>query len=398
MQEGEGGVSVCRVRRLVQPRLLIRPIAVGKLDVLACGSLAVLSVLLLGGSRHPLPAVVVGVAGSSAVVFRHRRPVTGVVVAVGASAVVSITDSGGQQVAQAITVVLCVFSLGSRPAASRLSDGVLLGAFAAILLAVGRSAVNVCVSGLLVVCFPYLAGRVVSMRRQQTSDLESDVQDARRQQEMRTRVAAAEERTRIAREVHDVLAHSLSVMVIQTMAAREVAAGDRAGAATALRAVQTSGRDALQELRGMVGVLRRGDVDLVAPWAPRLDQLGRLAERAQASGLPVELEIAGEQRRLPPTIELLAFRVVQEALTNAIKHAGSARTTVTVTFSPDALELEVRDNGPDGPTGHALTGAGHGLVGMRERVELIDGVLSAGPRPHGGFRVYARLPLAGVPA
>jgi signal transduction histidine kinase len=369
-----------------------------KLDVLACGSLAVLSVLLLGGSRHPFPAVVVAVASSSAVAFRRREPVTGVVVAVGASAVVSITDSGAQQVAQAITVVLCVFSLGSRPAASRLSDGVLLCAVTAILLAFGRSAVDVCVKGLLVVVFPYLAGRVVSMRRQQTSDLESDVQDARREQEMRTRVAAAEERTRIAREVHDVLAHSLSVMVIQTMAAREVAGSDGAAAAAALGAVQTSGRDALQELRGMVGVLRRGDVDLVAPWAPGLDQLGRLAERAQASGLPVELEIVGEQRRLPPTIELLAFRVVQEALTNAIKHAGSARTTVTVTFSSDALELEVRDNGPGGLTGHELTGAGHGLVGMRERVELVDGVLSAGPRPLGGFRVYAHLPLAGVPA
>jgi signal transduction histidine kinase len=110
------------------------------------------------------------------------------------------------------------------------------------------------------------------------------------------------------------------------------------------------------------------------------------------------LEIVGEQRRLPPTIELLAFRVVQEALTNAIKHAGSARTTVTVTFAYDALELEVRDNGPGGLTGHELTGAGHGLRGMRERVELAEGVLSAGPRPHGGFRVYARLPLTGVPA
>ena len=364
----------------------------------ACGSLAVLSVLLLGGSRHPWPAVVVAVAGTSAVAFRRRAPVAGVVVAVGASAVVSITDSGAQQIAQAIAVVLCVFALGSRPAAGRFSDGVLLCALAAILLAFGRSAVNDCVSGLLVVAFPYLAGRVVSMRRQQTRDLESDVQDARRGQEMRTRVAAAEERTRIAREVHDVLAHSLSVMVIQTMAAREVAGGDGAAAAAALRAVQTSGRDALQELRGTVGVLRRGDVELAAPWAPGLDQLGRLVERAQASGLPVELEIVGEQRRLLATIELLAFRVLQEALTNAIKHAGSARTTVTVTFSSDALELEVRDNGPGGLTGDELTGAGHGLVGMRERVELIDGVLSAGPRPHGGFRVYARLPLAGAPA
>jgi signal transduction histidine kinase len=369
-----------------------------KLDVLACGSLAVLSVLLLGGSRHPLPAVLVALAGSSAVAFRRRTPVTGVVVAVGASAVVSITDSGAQQVAQAITVLLCVFSLGGRPAVSRRSDGVLLCALPAILLSGGRSAVNVCVSGLLVVVFPYLAGRVVSMRRQQTSDLESDVQDARREQEMRTRVAAAEERTRIAREVHDVLAHSLSVMVIQTVAAREVAGGDGAAAAAALRAVQTSGRDALQELRGTVGVIRRGDVDLFAPWAPGLDQLARLAEMAQAAGLPVELEIVGEQRRLPPTIELLAFRVVQEALTNAIKHAGSARATVTVTFAFDELELEVRDNGPGGLTGHELTGTGHGLLGMRERVELVDGVLLARPQPSGGFRVYARLPLAGVPA
>jgi signal transduction histidine kinase len=387
------------VRRVVQPRgLWIRLIASDKLDLLACGALGVLSVVFLGDSRHPFPAVLIAVAGCSAVAFRRQAPVTAVVVAVAAAGLVSITDAGAQQVAQAITVALCVFSLGSRPAASRVPDGVLLCAVAGILVSFGGSAVNVFAKGLLVVVFPYLAGRVVSNRRQQTSDLESDVEDARRKQEMRARVAAVEERTRIAREIHDVLAHSLSVMVIQAMAAREVAAGNATDAAVALRAVQTSGREALQELRGMVGVLRRGDVDLVTPWAPGLDQLGRLAERAQASGLPVELEIVGEQRRMPATIELIAFRLVQEALTNAIKHAGAARTTVTVTFASDALELEVRDNGPGGLTGHALTGAGHGLVGMRERVELIDGVLLAGPRPRGGFRVYARLPLAGVAA
>jgi signal transduction histidine kinase len=183
-------------------------------------------------------------------------------------------------------------------------------------------------------------------------------------------------------------------MVIQTVAAREVASTDRASARAALAAVQLAGREALLEMRRMIGVLRRGDVQLAGSATPGLDQLDLLAQRARMSGLPVELSVRGRRRALPEALDLVAFRIVQEALTNSIKHAGPARASVTVTFEADRVELEIYDDGrgasPDRPTGE---GAGHGLVGMRERLALFDGELSTGGRPGGGFRVFARLPV-----
>ena len=199
----------------------------------------------------------------------------------------------------------------------------------------------------------------------------------------------------MARELHDVIAHSVSVMVIQCSGARSVALRDHEAAQTALAVVESSGRDALVELRRIVGVLRRGSDELGGAAAPGLSQLEALMDRARASGLPIELRVGG-WRKLSPGLDLVVYRIVQEALTNVIKHAGRVPTVVNVSFTAREIELEVSDTGrgqarergdPDGP--------GHGLLGMRERVALYGGELSVGPRPGGGFEVRARIPFDG---
>jgi signal transduction histidine kinase len=199
--------------------------------------------------------------------------------------------------------------------------------------------------------------------------------------------AVAGERARMARELHDIVSHNLSVVVLQ-------AAGARAGGASAstLEKIERSGREALVEMRRLLGVLRDGtdDNELLAP-QPGIAELEQLAESVRAAGVPVELELDGELRPLPPAVELAAYRIVQEALTNVLKHAAPARATVRVCLDGEALSVEVRDDGADHGTA-ATNGGGHGLPGMRERVALFGGSLESGTLPGGGFLVRARLP------
>jgi signal transduction histidine kinase len=295
-------------------------------------------------------------------------------------------------------VVLDYYMLGRLSGQRRrpeMDAGLLAAAVAALVITPGIPGVGR-VAGLWTqyVGVPFVAGRVVGSRVALTRELRANAQRLEREQQERARHAAAEERNRIARELHDVVAHSVSVMVIQTQAARRVAAGDREAAWVALGSVQSCGRDALMEMRRMIGVLRHGDEELAGATAPALSQLGALVARARAAGLPVELRIDGEPRELSPGLDLVAFRVVQEALTNAIKHAGPASALVTVTFTTGALELEISDTG----CGPALPGGdtdatGQGLVGMRERLVLYGGELQTGRARGGGFRVRARIPL-----
>ena len=197
----------------------------------------------------------------------------------------------------------------------------------------------------------------------------------------------------MARELHDVIAHSVSVMVVQASAAQRVARRDIEAARQALRVVESSGREALVELRRIVGVLRRGGDELAGSAAPGLSQLAALVDRSRCAGLPVQLRVEGQRVALSPGLDLVAYRVVQEALTNALKHAGPARTQVNVSFGARELELEVSNNG-DGPAPERNGDGSHqGLVGMSERVKLFAGELRAGPRPGGGFEVRARIPF-----
>ena len=366
-------------------------------DLIVAGCLAVLAAALFSATRHPLPAALLGALGATAVATRRRAPRLSIVTLAVSSVLIAVTDHGVGQPTQAIVATLCFYTLGccAGRGIGQLVDVALL-ALAVGVTAVSppRSASSVAVTWTCFVVLPYLVGRTVASRRALTAELEANAERARREQEVRARSAAAEERTRIARELHDVIAHSLSVMVIQTVAAREVATADPSSARTALAAVQVAGREALLEMRQMIGVLRHGDAELAGSAAPGLDQLDLLAQRARMSGLPVKLAVNGRRRALPEALDLVAFRVVQEALTNAIKHAGPARATVTVTFREDRLELEICDDGRGAC--RELPGeasGGHGLVGMRERLALFDGELSTGPQLGGGFRVYACLPV-----
>jgi signal transduction histidine kinase len=322
-----------------------------------------------------------------------------------AVAVVSITVAGvsshgahGRFPPPEIAVALDYYMLGrlSVPRGRPEVDVLLLVAAVGALLIIPSISGVARVAGLWTqgVGVPFVAGRAVGSRVALTRELRANAQRLEREQQERARHAAAEERNRIARELHDVVAHSVSVMVIQTQAARRVAAGDREAARDALSSVQSCGRDALMEMRRMIGVLRHGDEELAGATAPALSQLGALVARARAAGLPVELCIDGEARELSPGLDLVAFRVVQEALTNAIKHAGPARALVRVAFTMGALELEISDTGRGPAPAHGDRDApGQGLVGMRERLVLYGGELQTGRARGGGFKVRARIPL-----
>ena len=206
------------------------------------------------------------------------------------------------------------------------------------------------------------------------------------------RRALGEEQARIARELHDVIAHSVSVIVVQASAADDVFDEHPDQARNALRSIDRAGRDALRELRLLLGQVRPGgDGELIGP-QPGLDRLDELAEPLRAGGLDVVVRRQGEQSALPAGLDLSAYRIVQEALTNTLRHARATRAEVTLSYGPDLLEVDVTDDGRVTPVNGEVV-AGHGLVGMRERAALLGGTLEAGPLPQGGYRVHARLPV-----
>jgi signal transduction histidine kinase len=231
---------------------------------------------------------------------------------------------------------------------------------------------------------PWLAGRANRARRLRAEALD-------RERDQRARAAASEERQRIARELHDVVAHGVVLMVLQAQGARRILDQDTERARAALEAIEDTGQTALAEIRRSLGILR--DEQARAELAPQrsLGDLGALVDEMRAAGLKVDLRVEGRRRRLGDGIDRSAYRIVQEALTNTIKHAGLVRTHVTVTYAPDDLVLEVVDEGGGATTDDG--GAGQGLAGMRERVRLHGGELDAHPVA-GGFVVRARIPAA----
>ena len=214
---------------------------------------------------------------------------------------------------------------------------------------------------------------------------------ARRSEEEASR-AVHEERNRITRELHDVLAHSVSVMTVQASAVRRRLTPEQEREREALLTVEETGRQALAEMRRLVGIMRTEEDSVALTPQPGLGTLPALVEQVRQSGLPVELSVEGEPVKLPAGVDLSAYRIVQEALTNTLKHAGPARAWVAVRYAGDDVEIEVENDGRNTGDGD---GSGHGLVGMRERVALCGGELHSGPRPGGGYRISARLPVAG---
>lgn len=237
----------------------------------------------------------------------------------------------------------------------------------------------------------WLVGYALRERTEQTKAAEERASRAEREREAAARVAVAEERGRIARELHDVVAHAVSVMVLQVGAVRhrmpETDTEDR----ETLTNVEQAGRTALAEMRRLLNAMRHDDDELELLPHPGLGNLDALVDDVRAAGLPVRLEISGEPVALPPGLDLSAYRILQEGLTNALKHARASQAEVEVQYTATELRLEVRDDGPGGPSTDA--GVGHGLVGIRERVRIFGGGMSAGTSRTGGFVLRAQLPL-----
>jgi signal transduction histidine kinase len=247
----------------------------------------------------------------------------------------------------------------------------------------------------LIVAGAWLLGHYVRTRRLLVAELQQRAVDLEREREERALRAVAEERLRIARELHDVLAHTMSVVAVQAGTGRLIGAEHPAEALKALTAVEETTRSAMREMRQLLTVLRTDDDPggPVTP-APGLDDLAALVAQVAEAGLAVDLRTEGEPRAVSAGVGLAAYRIVQEALTNVIKHVGPAHASVLVRYTDQDLTVEVRDDGHAGRSG-VVTG-GHGLVGMRERAAVHGGELIAGPASGGGFRVAARLPLGAV--
>ncbi|MFJ9728244.1 sensor histidine kinase [Streptomyces sp. NPDC101209] len=246
----------------------------------------------------------------------------------------------------------------------------------------------------------WVLGDSIRTRRAYFAQLEERNARLEKEREAQSKVAVAAERARIARELHDVVAHNVSVMVVQADGAAYVLDTAPDQAKKALETISSTGRQALAEMRRLLGVLRTGEHKEVGEYVPQPDveQIDELIEQCRTSGLPVDFKVEGTPRPLPSGVELTAYRIVQEALTNTRKHGGpNAGASVRLVYFDDGLGLLVEDDGKGAP--HELyeeggaDGQGHGLIGMRERVGMVGGTLDAGPRPGGGFRISALLPL-----
>ena len=293
----------------------------------------------------------------------------------------------------AAAVVAC-FALGFHADRRGLRAGLVVFALlvvaSAIVLAAGGSAVGNALSVLIWWAVAIGLGRglrerqaLVELLRERSARLERD-----RERDMAD--AALEERARIARELHDVIAHAVSLMVVQASAERRLLGADQRRTADTLETIETSGREALGELRRLLGVLRAHGRERLAP-QPGLDALPELLDEGRRGNHEIRFEVEGDPVRLPPGLDLTAYRIVQEGLTNARKHAPGAAVDVALRWRPGELEIEVTDDGP-GPASHA-NGTGHGLIGMRERASLYGGSIRTESAGALGFRVLARLPI-----
>ncbi|MFG1866462.1 sensor histidine kinase [Micromonospora arborensis] len=356
-------------------------------------------------------AVLVCAGMAVALLFRRAHP-GAVTVAVAALGLVQVIAQWGPLPFD-VAVLIALYSVVKY--GEKLRDAVLAGVAAAVgvvLAAVQTPGVIIWwVTALwyaLVTGAVWLVALNVRTRRLYVLSLEERATTLEREREAESRAAVAEERTRIARELHDVVAHSLAVMIVQADGARFMLDRDPAQARTAVKVVADTGRAALEEMRRLVGVLRdagpSGGDGLAVAADPEhrrlaLAELPDLLARFGDAGLHVRDSVTGEPPALPPGLELTVYRVVQEALTNALKHAGvGAVVEVALAYTAEAVVVRVRDDGRGRPLVSPAPSGGHGLLGMRERVAVYDGSLTAGPRPAGGWQVEVRLPLPSEPA
>jgi signal transduction histidine kinase len=335
------------------------------------------------GAGDRLGAGVLALAITVPVAVRRRWP-TLVGTAVPALSAIDSLSFNGTSIGYPLATFFALYALAVWPSTRRFITGVLI--LAAVVLGAAVRAGTVAGSA------EYLTVVVIVMLfvRRVVGDRERRAALAERERDVAAREAVMDERARIARELHDAIAHNVSMMVLQAGAERRVLNGQGEGTREVLEGIERSGRSALTEMRRLVGMLRSDRAEPLAP-QPGIQDLPVLVTQLREAGLPIDLEVDGSSSTLPVGIELSAYRIVQEALTNVLKHAGDSHAIVRVLYSLDSLELEISDDG-HGRTDTGI-GGGHGLVGMRERVALYGGQFSAGRRPDGGFAVRVLLPV-----
>jgi signal transduction histidine kinase len=348
---------------------------------------------------HPTAALALVAVACLALAWRRRYPVT--VLAVSTTAVAVYSLLGYVNGASLIAPVLAVYAVATQVSVRR---AVVLAAVTLVVLMTATGVNNpfgrysdgafVLIPGM--VAAVAFAGIAVANRRAYAASVrERAEQDARRQVD--------EERLRIARELHDVVAHTMATINVQAGVAAHVLPTKPEAAADALQAIKIASKEGLRELRAILNVLRQADdADPVQP-APGLAQLDALVEGARRAGLPITLTVTGAPFPLPAAVDLAAYRIVQESLTNVIRHAGPAAAAVSLSFHPDEIDIDVTDtgHGPQASPGSLAADtaggtAGHGQAGMRERAASVGGTVRTGPRPGGGYQVTARLPVHGL--
>jgi signal transduction histidine kinase len=322
--------------------------------------------------------------------------------------VVAVTAAGGLLVVVAaphqapfvvfIGSVLASYSIGAHTAGTRrwLGLGLMFGVGLPFMVVAGSRgmATGNALAPIAWLTGAWTVGAIIRGRRLRTAELELLTVELASQRDLQAQAAVAVERGRIARELHDVVAHNVSMMVVQAGAADRVLSGDQPDVRRALAAIAGTGRETIDEMRLLLGVLRSDEAAGRSP-QPGLGDLDQLVGNVRSTGLQVDLRVEGDRSPLSPGVDLSAYRIVQEALTNVVKHAGAATAQVTVRYARDSVEVEVCD---DGRSHGFVSGGGNGLIGMRERVAMLGGEFRAGACESGGFAVFACLPLAGPTA
>jgi signal transduction histidine kinase len=367
-------------------RFRLDPVTIDRLFAVVLTIVAQLEIWLgTSAGNHQLGAALITPAMTASIAVRRRYPMLVGVAVPTVQAVEFAFWAGPNILSQAVANFCALYALTVWTPPRRFAVG-----FAIVMTAVLATSLGPGATLHQAVGFGLVEGIVMLLVRRVIGDRDRRAQIAERERDVAAREAVVEERARIARELHDVIAHHVSMIVLQAGAERRVLSGENASTREVLETVEQSGRSALTEMRRLLGMLRGDANEPLAP-QPGLGDVPTLVGQLRDAGLPVELSIDGERRELPVGIELSAYRIVQEALTNTLKHAGDARATVHVRYGPDSLELEIADDGSGGSKG--TSGGGHGLVGMRERVALYGGRFDASRRPSGGFAIRVVLPI-----
>ncbi|MGH3114094.1 MAG: sensor histidine kinase [Gaiellaceae bacterium] len=354
---------------------------------------AEIKVWIVPGAGPKVVFIVASLLWTLPLLLRHRFPFAAPVFTFAVQAAASAADPTlGVETTGFVALLLSFWVVGAENERGQAIAGAAIG-FASIVAVAEldtRVSLENAVWGIILGSVACLIAYALQRRAKRASELEERAAQLERDREERARAAVVAERTRIARDLHDVIAHSVSVMTVQAGAARLLLPEDPARAREPLLSVEETGREALAEMRRLFGIVRGEEVNAALAPQPGLARLDVLVEQARKAGLPVALTLEGERHVLPPGVDLTAYRIVQEALTNALKHARPARAQVTIRYGREALDIEITNDGRRARTGEAT---GHGLVGMRERVALYSGELEAGPRERGGYAVRARLPV-----